>query len=250
MTIDSTSIFAPRNLLFYIALATSTLFFASSSDAQVSTCPTLESIEPGSVIAYKTYDDRDRLIQTQNMTVASNRIESGYQTIYLDEELLDARGRLTAKGEFVIRCQNNVLFFDMTRMIPSEALRGAETMEIRSDQNLLRIPIDAAVGQMLPQSATSVEIGPEASGSLVTLDFSITNRRVEAETEIETPAGTFGAVRIVQRSTSRSRVLMLRKTYEYDEMLWYDLDKGLLLRSELRDLRGRLKTYTVLTRYE
>lgn len=123
-------------------------------------------------------------------------------------------------------------------------------MEIRSDQNLLRIPIDVAIGQMLPQAATSIEIGPEASGGLVTLDFSITNRRVEAESEIETPAGTFGAIQIVQRSTSRSKVLMLRKTYEYDEKLWYDLERGLLLRSELHDLRGRLKSYTVLTRLE
>lgn len=247
---ESTSIFAPCKLLLFIALAISTLFFAQNAQAQVSTCPSLAEVTPGTVLAYKTFDDRDRLLQTQNMTVASNRVESGYQTVYLEEELLDARGRLTAKGEFVIRCQNNVLFFDMTRMIPSEALRGAETMEIRSDQNVLRVPMDITVGQMLPQAVTSVEVGPEASGSLMTLDFSITNRRVESETEIETPAGTFAAVQIVQRSTSRSKVLMLRKTWEYDETLWYDLGRGLLLRSELRDLRGRLKTYTVLSRLE
>lgn len=247
---ESTSIFAPCMLLIFIALAILTLFFAQNAQAQVSTCPSLAEVTPGTVLAYKTFDDRDRLLQTQNMTVASNRVESGYQTVYLEEELLDARGRLTAKGEFVIRCQNNVLFFDMTRMIPSEALRGAETMEIRSDQNVLRVPMDITVGQMLPQAVTSVEVGPEASGSLMTLDFSITNRRVESETEIETPAGTFAAVQIVQRSTSRSKVLMLRKTWEYDETLWYDLGRGLLLRSELRDLRGRLKTYTVLSRLE
>lgn len=247
---ESSSIFAPCNILLFIALAISTLFFAQNVSAQVSTCPSLAELAPGTLLAYKTYDDRDRLVQTQNMTVVSNRVESGYQTVYLDEELLDARGRLTAKGEFVIRCQNDVLFFDMTRMIPIEALRGAETMEIRSDQNTLRIPMDLSVGQVLPQAATSVEVGPEASGGLMTLDFSITNRRVEAETEIETPAGTFAAVQIVQRSTSRSKVLMLRKTWEFDEKLWYDLRKGLLLRSELHDMRGRLKSYTVLSRLE
>lgn len=247
---ESTSIFAPCKLLIFIALAIQTLFFAQNAQAQVSTCPSLAEVTPGTVLAYKTFDDRDRLLQTQNLTLASNRVESGYQTVHFEEELLDARGRLTAKGELVIRCQNNVLFFDMTRMIPSEALRGAETMEIRSDQNLLRVPMDITVGQMLPQAVTSVEVGPEASGGLMTLDFSITNRRVEAESQIETPAGTFDAVRIVQRSTSRSKVLLLRKTWEYDEALWYDLGRGLLLRSELRDLRGRIKTYTVLTRLE
>jgi hypothetical protein len=236
--------------LLYSSLAILTLFFAFEARAQVSTCPSLASITPGLELSYKSFDDRDRLTQTQNLRVASNRIESGYQTVYMDEELLDARGRLIAKGEFVIRCQNDVLFFDMTRMIPSEALRGAETMEIRSNQNLLRVPIDHTLGQMLPQASTSVEVGPEASGSLMTLDFSISNRKVDSEVELETPAGTFNTTLITQRSTSRSKVLLLRKTWEYDEKVWYDLSKGLMIRSELHDLKGRLKSYTVLSRLE
>lgn len=201
-------------------------------------------------MSYKSYDDRDRLTQSQHLKAASNRIEAGYQTLYLDEELFDARGRLIARGEVVVRCQNDVLFFDMTRMIPSEALRGAETMEIRSDHNLLRLPIDLTPGQMLPQSSTSIEVGPEASGGLMTLDFSITNRRVEAAVDLETPAGVFSTMLIAQRSTSRSKVLMLRKTWEYDEKVWYDLGKGLLVRSEQYDTKGRLKAYTVLSRLE
>jgi hypothetical protein len=231
-------------------LAISTSLFALDVHAQVSSCPSLATVTPGTALSYKTFDDRDRLTQTQNLTVASNRVESGYQTVYLDEELLDARGRLTAKGEVVVRCQNDVLFFDMTRMIPSEALRGAETMEIRSDQNLLRLPIDLTPGQMLPQASTSMEVGPEASGGLMTLDFSITNRKVEAAVDLETPAGVFSTTLVNQRSTSKSKVLMLRKTWEYDEKVWYDLQRGLVVRSELYDTKGRLKSYTVLSRLE
>ncbi len=103
---------------------------------------------------------------------------------------------------------------------------------------------------MLPQSSTSIEVGPEASGGLMTLDFSITNRRVEAAVDLETPAGVFSTMLIAQRSTSRSKVLMLRKTWEYDEKVWYDLGKGLLVRSEQYDTKGRLKAYTVLSRLE
>jgi hypothetical protein len=246
----TTSIFATRNVLLYKALAITSLFFAFEASAQVSTCPSLASLTPGLEMSYKTFDDKSRLTQTQNLRVASNRIESGYQTVYMDEELLDARGRLIAKGELVIRCQNDVLFFDMTRMIPSEALRGAETMEIRSDQNLLRLPIDLTPGQMLPNVSTSIEVGPEASGSLMTIDFSISNRKVDSHTEIETPAGTFASTIVTQRSTSKSKVLLLRKTWEYDEKVWYDLSKGLMIRSELYDLKGRLKTYTILSRLE
>jgi hypothetical protein len=246
----TTSFFASCNILSYNALAIMTLFFALESSAQVTTCPSLASIPVGRELSYKTFDDRNRLTQTQNLIVASNRIEAGYQTVYMDEDLLDARGRLIAKGEFVIRCQNDVLFFDMTRMIPSEALRGAETMEIRSDQSLLRLPVELMPGQLLPQGSTSVEVGPEASGSLMTLDFSIGNRRVESEVEIETPAGAFPATLIHQRSTARSKVLLLRKTWEYDEKVWYDLSMGLMIRTELYDLKGKLKTYTVLSRLE
>ncbi len=246
----TTSIFAPCNLLLNKALVISSLFFAIEASAQVSTCPSLASLSPGLEMTYKTFDDKNRLTQTQNLSVASNRIESGYQTVYMDEEVLDARGRLVAKGEFVIRCQNDVLFFDMARMIPSEALRGAETMEIRSDQNLLRLPVNLTPGQMLPQVSTSLEVGPEASGSLMTIDFSINNRRVDSEAEIETPAGTFVSTIVTQRSTSKSKVLLLRKTWEFDEKVWYNLSKGLMIRYELYDLKGRLKTYTVLSRLE
>jgi hypothetical protein len=226
------------------------MFFALEVNAQVSTCPSLASLSVGTELSYMTYDNRDRLTQTQKLRVATNRIESGYQTVYMDEELLDARGRLIAKSEFVIRCQNDVLFFDMTRMIPNEALRGAETMEIRSDQSLLRVPVVLTPGQILAQASTSVEVGPEASGSLMTLDYSISNRRVDSDVEIETPAGTFRTTLIHQRSTVRSKVLLLRKTWEHDEKVWYDLNKGLMIRSELYDLKDRLRAYTVLSRLE
>lgn len=242
--------FANHTILLCVVVVLSSLVFALKGTAQVGTCPSLASISVGTDLSYMTYDNRDRLIQTQKLRVASNRIESGYQTVYMDEEVLDARGRLMAKSEFVIRCQNDVLFFDMTRMIPNEALRGAETMEIRSDQSLLRVPVVLTPGQMLAQASTNVEVGPEASGSLMTLDYSISDRRVESDVRIETPAGTFSATVVHQRSTTRSKVLLLRKTWEYDEKVWYDLSKGLMIRSELYDLKNRLKAYTILSRFE
>ena len=231
-------------------LAAIMLFFSTIASAQVTTCPPLASVSVGSVYTYTSFDDRDRVTQTQKLQVASNRIESGYQTVSMDEQIFDGQGRLTSRGEFVVRCQNEVLFLDMTRLIPDEALRGAETMEIRSDQHLLRVPINAKVGDVLPQASTHIEIGPEASGSLMTLEFSLTDRVVSSIEMKETPAGTYNALKVTQRSTARSKMLVLRKTHEHELTVWYDIEHGLPLHMERSDLKGRRRAYTVLSKME
>jgi len=231
----------------FIALAILLLFFVRPAYTQAPTCPPLASVTIGTALAYQTFDGKNRLLNTSRYSVISNRIESGYQTMYMDEEVMDARGRLQVKGEHVIRCQDNVLFYDMTKMVPSEALVGAETSEVRTDRNLLRIPTQLELQQILPDATVSMEVGPEASGDLMTIDFTISNRKVVANDSLSTAAGTFYTTLIEQKTTTRSKVFMIRKTLELQEKVWYDLSKGILIRKEEFDKKGKMTGYTILT---
>jgi hypothetical protein len=231
----------------YIALAILLMFFVRPAIGQAPTCPPLASIPIGAGFVYQSFDGKHRLLNTNRYSVVSNRIESGYQTMYMDEEILDSRGRLLVKGEHIIRCQDNVLFYDMTKMVPAEALVGAETSEVRTDRNLLRIPIQLELQQVLPEATVSMEVGPEASGNLMTIDFTISNRTVAGMDSLQTAAGVFYTTRIEQKTTTRSKVLMMRKTLELQEKVWYDLSKGILIRKEDYDKKAKMTGYTILT---
>lgn len=231
----------------FLSLAILFAFLALPVFSQAPTCPPLASIPIGTELSYQTYDGKNRLLKTIRYSVVSNRIESGYQTMYMDEEVLDSRGRLQVKGEHVIRCQNNILFYDMTKMVPAEALIGAETSEVRTDRNLLRIPIELEIQQILPEATVSLEVGPEASGDLKTIDFTIKDRRAVQKDSIRTAAGTFYATLIEQKTITRTKVLIVRKTLELDEKVWYDMSKGILIRKEEWDKKGKMSSYTILT---
>jgi len=233
----------------FIALAILLLFFVRPAYTQAPTCPPLASVTIGTALAYQTFDGKNRLLNTSRYSVISNRIESGYQTMYMDEEVMDARGRLQVKGEHVIRCQDNVLYYDMTKMVPPEALVGAETSEVRTDRNLLRIPTQLELQQILPDATVSMEVGPEASGDLMTIDFTISNRKVVANDSLRTAAGTFYTTLIEQKTTTRSKVFMIRKTLELQEKVWYDLSRGILVRKEEFDKKGKMTGYTILTQF-
>lgn len=231
----------------FLVLAIVFTFPFYSAFSQAPTCPPLATLTVGTELAYQTYDEKNRLVQTTRHSVVSNRIESGYQTLYMDEEVLDARGRLLIKGEHVIRCQNNILFYDMTKMVPAEALVGAETSEVRTDRNLLRIPIEVEIDQALPEATVSLEVGPEASGDLKTIDFTIKDRKVVAMDSLRTATGTYYTTRIEQKTITRTKVLFVRKTLELDEKVWFDMTRGILIRKEEYDKKGKMTSFTVLT---
>lgn len=231
----------------YIALAILLTFFVQPVLAQAPTCPPLASVSVGAEFIYQTFDGKHRLLNTNRYSVVSNRIESGYQTMYMDEEVLESRGRLLLKGEHIIRCQDNVLFYDMTKMVPTEALVGAETSEVRTDRNLLKIPIQLELQQKLPEATVSMEVGPEASGNLMTIDFTISNRTVTGMDSLQTAAGIYYTALIEQKTTTRSKVLMMRKTLELQEKVWYDMSRGILIRKEDFDKKGKMIGYTILT---
>jgi len=234
----------------YIYLAIVTLIFALPGSVGAQSCSALASNAVGTMLTYKTYDGRDRHTSTLRQHVISNRVELGYQTLSMEQEVFDGKGSSVSKGEYIIRCKDGVLFLDMTRMVPAEAVKGMEGMEVRSDQNLLRLPHDVIVGQMLPEATLSMELGPEGASSLMTLDLTISERKVAAKEAIEVSAGTFDAVVLTQKTTARTRVVVLRKTYELSDRLWFDENRGILIKSESFDKKGNPKGYTLLTDIE
>lgn len=234
----------------YIYLAIVTLIFALPGSVWAQSCSALASNAVGTTLTYKTFDGRDRLTSTSRQHVISNKVESGYQTLSMEQEVFDGKGSSISKGEYIIRCQDGVLFLDMTKMVPPESVKGMEGMEVRSDQNLLKLPSDLIVGQMLPEATLSMELGPEGASSLMTLDLTISDRKVAAKESLEVSAGTFDTVVLTQKTTARTKVVVLRKTYELNDRLWFDQNRGILIKSESFDKKGNPKGYTLLTDIE
>lgn len=226
------------------------LFF-TALNVHADHCAILQNtLLPGQRFELERYDARDRLSGVLSLEVRSNRIESGYQTVAFEQEKLDGKRKLLLKGEYLIRCKDGIMFLDMTQLIPDNAVEGMGNMEFRADNNLLRLPLELTEGQMLPAASLYLELGPESAGSLTNLELNATNRRFHGIETVQTPNGEIAAHKITQTTTTRSRVMMMRKTTTLNETFWYDMTRGLLVKSESTDQRGRKVSSTKVSIFE
>lgn len=242
--------FATHNTLQRIALLVMSFIFASSTYTFARGCEVLESFKAGQELEYQTFTAKDKLVSTMRQEVRSVNLESGYLTVAMVQEVFDAKGKSLNKGEYSILCRDGVLHLDMSRLLPEESVKGMDGVEVRMDARRMQLPTEPVIGQMLPNAELSLELGPEGANSLMTADLAVTGRKVVSQEAVATPAGSFEAHLVEQKTTTRTKVLMIRKTFEFTDRSWYDLKRGLLVKSESVDKKGKLTGYTVLSKFQ
>lgn len=242
--------FACHNILKPIVLLMMSFIFALSADATARSCDVLRSYKTGQELEYQTFTAKNKQVSTIRQEVRSVNLESGYLTVAMVQEVFDAKGKSINKGEYAILCRDGILQLDMSRLLPEESVKGMEGVEVRMDARRMQLPTEPLVGQMLPNAELALELGPEGANSLMTADMTVTGRKVLAQESITTPAGSFDTYLIEQKTSTRTKVLMIRKTFETTDRSWYDLSKGLLIKSESLDKKGKLTGYTVLSKFQ
>jgi hypothetical protein len=116
-------------------------------------------------------------------------------------------------------------------------------MEAEISGDALEIPNHLSAGETLPDGTMEMKVG-SGGITMVNIRMSITNRKVEAEETITTPAGSFDCIRMSQESELK---MLIKKKFK--NVVWYAKGVG-MVRSENYDSKGKLESYSELTKFE
>jgi hypothetical protein len=219
------------------------LFYSQAATAQ---CNAFFPMREGVKVHYDHYDKKDKVtVQTTqkliNVTGSGSSMKGTVQ-----QEIIDAKKNevlTTAESEWI--CEGGTMNFHVNTLSYMDAAGGAGngmTMDVSGDQ--MDIPSTLQVGQTLKDVSYNLKM---AMGGVTMMNrtFKITDRKVEAEENISTPAGTFNCYKVSFNTNSSGGI----GGGNTKSIMWYAKDVG-LVKSEVYSDNGKLIARQVLSKIE
>ena len=189
------------------------------------------------------YDKKDKETSTAIMTILKKTNTSGEQRIDLRVESTSEGMDSTIANEFAYICKNGKTYVDMSSYMGNE-LSKYQGMEVEIDAGKLEIPNNPKAGQTLSDGTVTASIS-NSGVPFMKITIRIFNRKVEKLETITTSAGTFNCFKLTQNSESKVAFMKVKgSTVE-----WYAEKVG-IVRSESYDKKGKLLSYSVLTKID
>ena len=191
------------------------------------------------------YNKKDKVQSTQALTIAG--VESttdGAVEAQVQYVMQDKKGEQTMDGDYTVTCKDGTYMVDASSMLPQQMMEGLGNMDVTIDGNEIVLPPDLSVGQELPDAKTNIKAG---SGGMTIMNMNVTieNRKVEAKETITTPAGTFECYKI--SSEISSKVAFVNQKFKSVD--WFAKGVG-MVRTETYDKKGKLEGYALVTKLE
>lgn len=175
---------------------------------------------------------------------------SNDEKVIVKNEIYDKKGELITSGDYEVICEGEQIKIDIEQFIPDELLSNYQNMEVIIEGDFLEFPNDLNVGQNLPDGNGKIEIkmGDGAVNMVTTITLTFTNRKVELQESLTTPAGTFETYKISQTTISEMEIMGISRETSVTSSNWIAKGVG-TVKSENYDKKGKLIGYSLLTSF-
>jgi hypothetical protein len=191
-------------------------------------------------LEYKQYDKSDKVVGSTTQKIKDLKSSASSTEATVEAEHFDAKGVSTGKGDIVLRCENGVFYLDMQNYLQGMGNMSSEDMQIIIEGGKLALPSSLKTGDMLANGDMTMTMS--AGGvKVMTVAVTISNRKVEAQEKLTTPAGTFDCYKITYDLTTK-----MMGTQQVKGVEWYAKNVG-LIKQETYDSKGKLAGYMLLT---
>jgi len=225
-------------------LAISCLILAGLPGAYAQ-CNTFFPIRENVKVFYDHFDRKDKLAlrTTQKLVNVSGSGNSMKGTMV--QELIDVKkNELITSAESEWHCDGGIVHFNINNvsmMDPNQTGQGM-TMEVSGDK--MDVPSAFQVGQTLKDLTYQMKMNMNGV-PLMNRTFNVTDRKVEAEENVTTPAGSFNCFKVSFVTTSKGGI----GGGTTRSIMWYAKDVG-LVKAENTSENGKLIGRQVLTKIE
>ncbi len=224
----------------YIIITIALLWHVTALKAQE--CRAYIPYEEGTMTELTHYDKKGRvtgLVKQQVKAVEHN----GNASSFTVHQIFETPGSKEepVESEVTFKCVDGVFYLDMSGYLNQEQMDAYKDMEVKLTMDEIDIPSSYKVGQTLKDGSIRMEV--TGAPIPINITVSVVNRKVEAEEQVKTPAGTFDCVKISQDVVTKSIMNMTVSSVE-----WYAEGVGVVRTETLR--KGKLMGYSELTSFE
>ena len=224
-----------------VLLLTVFLLFGSVVNAQ--DWPMYFSDKVGATREMKFYDQRDRLTSITRHEILDKTESGNSVSVKVRATSYDKDDEEIHSGELELICEDGVFIFDLKGYLDPSTLASYEEMGVEITADNLPYPANLSAGDVLPDGNLTMVV-KSGSTTIITINLSIFNRKVEGVEDITTDAGTFSSYKVSYDISTKAGFL----TSSSSAVEWMAEGVG-LVRSETYNRRGRLTGYSVLTGY-
>ncbi|WP_297796939.1 hypothetical protein [uncultured Eudoraea sp.] len=214
------------------------LLYAFSAAGQ--NCSKYYPMEEGTSMEYTSYNGKGKIQGTISYTVTNVVDTGGTTSATMAMNYKDAKGKEAFSSEFTYSCTGNTVTIDYQSLMSNQMLQQFGDMEMELSGTDIELPNDLAVGQELPDANMSMKMS--MSGMNMTSTMNMTNRKVEKQETITTPAGTFDCFVIYSENQSK----MMMASQNFPNRLWLAEGVG-MVKQDSFNKSGKLMSSTVLT---
>ncbi len=228
-----------KAILFLFSLSVATVVFSQDNICESSYMP----FKSGTSFELTNYDKKGKETSKVHHTVSSlDAVNSGFNAT-VEMETFDAKGKSIQKGTYSMECRDGVIYMDMSAMLDPRSMQGFKDMEMELSGDALQFPNKLTPGETLPDGTLQMKASTGGL-ALMSINMTISNRKVEAAESVTTAAGTFDCMKISQDSEMKTIIKMKFKT-----AAWYAKGVG-MVKSENYDNKGNMESSTILTKFE
>tara|TARA_R110002012_G_scaffold322109_1_gene556011 strand:- start:34840 stop:35529 length:690 start_codon:yes stop_codon:yes gene_type:complete len=206
-------------------------------------CSKYYSFEEGASFQYSMFDKKGKADGTADYKVTKVE-DSGSKTIAeMTIAYKDKKGKDVFSTNYNISCADQGIKIDFKSLMPTNMLEQYKDMEVDLTGTDIELPNDLSVGLNLEDANVTINLA--MGGITMKTMVLMTQRKVEKQETITTPAGTYDCYVIY--SENESQIMGIKKTFP--SRLWLSEGVG-MVKQETYQKDGDLLSATELTKFK
>jgi len=204
-------------------------------------CSAFYPFEEGVSFQVTNYNKKGKVVAVTNHTVNSIVTSGDAATATINSVVKDKKGEVLTDGEYEIICEGNEVSIDVKSLMNPTMFDQFEGMETNISGTNVVIPSNLSIGQKLPDASMTMDI--DMGGINMSMTVLMTDRTVDGEETITTPAGSFECFVINYTSNIKMGMNRTGKAKQW-------LAKGVgMVKQEDYNKKGKLTGTSLLTEF-
>ncbi len=160
-------------------------------------------------------------------------------TVTVHTEISDKNGQPGGVSDSEVKCDGDVISIDMKSFIPPASVKQFSKMQMQADAKYLVYPFNLKAGQSLDDGSVNIIVNNDGH-QMGDIQMNITNRKVEQEETVNTPAGNYNCFRIGYDAEVKVKMMGIGFPVHMHITEWFAPKLGRPVKSETYNKSGKL----------
>jgi len=205
------------------------------------------TIKPGMTYELSTFNAKDKPTGRIRYHIDNAKTQGSNTIMDITAQFTDEAGRSKTPYTIHYTCTGTEIQADLSGLMQGMTGTNSRDMEMTVKTNRLVYPTKLAVGSTLSDGQMDVDMA-NGSNVMMTMSMAITNRKVEGQESITTPAGTFSAYKITSDVAFDNRAMGIPIRSTMKTVSYRTNDLLFDVKSETYNKNGKLMGYSLLSK--